>query len=142
MDTINEFLAEGNIIFHGSPLQNLRQLTPKNITKPIKFKKPVVWATPNRSYASCFSFQWVDNDNVICGQKNNKTYIIIPTSFKPRLKSPCSIYILNKSRFQQSEHNDTEWFSEKPVTILKELKYRTALRCMLSTGLYIKWLPV
>lgn len=133
------------LLYHASSQPDLTHLRPQHFSARRDRKKAGVYASDSRAYASAFSFFWTEEDEIQISQdvKNGKTlpfYISFPLGFKKdRLLHPCSLYLLDSQQFEKMESRDPEWFTSDVVPIVREIKFKTALICMESSKLYIRW---
>ena len=140
MNIIESYLNEKNILFHGSPVQGLNSIKPNDLTSRHDIQGKVTYASHNKAYASAFTFLWSDKDGIELGNYNKEPpYIKIPKHLKRKLINPCSLYVIKNSGFKQVEDIDFEWYSKQTAGVIKELKYKNPISCMLTAGLLISW---
>lgn len=133
-----------DVLYHASSVQNLKKIVcAKGKTKNEKVGIGI-YATPDKTYASAFTFQWRDSDGINMGRINKGPWIIqIPTSYKKVLaKQPCSIYTISIKNFHDmsTQTGTPEWFSSHyDVPVLSEEKYKSVLECFKKNNLVVRW---
>ncbi len=136
---ICEVLKQSVKLYHGSSTQNLKIIEPRRKTYVHKTDPPRVFVTTDESFAACFTFYWADQEGFDLGNINNGPWILkVPKKFKNRLTKPCSIYIVEPGNYKQVKNMlKQEYFSTKPIKVLEEIKYRTALDAMKTNGVKV-----
>jgi len=137
-----ESLKSQSILYHGSPIQNLKVLESKKKSFRFKTDSPRIFLSDEIDYASAFTWEWKNNDGIELGNINNGPWIIeIPIRFKKKIiASPCSIYVVkNTSDIKQIKGQKSEYVSMNPLKVYKELKFKNPLEAMDQNGLEVKW---
>lgn len=133
-------------LYHASPNRNLKVLKPRKESFRNENEGPVVFATPEMSYASCFLVntsdswvkisRWSDNPN-----KKGPWYFIC--SDKERFRNEDiggAIYTLPPEGFKTDPDKGTgtaEWISKESVTPIGKTVYESALEAMISNGVQV-----
>lgn len=122
------------VLYHASPTQNLKIITPQAKTKRNEIEGPVIFATPDFSYATQFLFRW--DDSWVMGGMLNNIHIVVICGKKRFLEADKggSIYTLPCESFNCDIKNygfDKEWVSKKEVAVLEENTFENALNAMI-----------
>lgn len=132
-NAIQEFLTEddNSILYHASPTQNLKIIMPKIGSSHDKQKIERIYASYNPTFASAFTFRW-DDSIASLGRVNGGPYIlrITESCLDGRMNRPCSMYEVDPTNFTESGHSISEFISLKPVRVLKEHKFNSAIEAM------------
>jgi hypothetical protein len=133
-------LFESIKLFHCSYLQNLKELNPIKVESVhINEKRPSVYASNDKSYASGFSFPWNDSLGIEFGRINNGPWTLeIPSKHLNLLDNPCSMYEIDPSTFKKLDINVPEFISYSKVRVISEVKFKTAKDCMNHFNVVIK----
>ena len=118
-------------LFHGSDKQNLSMLLPNQISSHTNDSKPRVYASPDISYAACFT---IGPDVLMdLGRFGNEPWTLKLKRNDARvvLNKSCSIYMLSPMNFEKIEGISTdEYESFFPVHTLKEFKFGSVSQCL------------
>lgn len=125
-------------MYAGSPKQNLKSMNPSgDYTLQDEHVGPIVFGTHDKRYASIYTFRWEDDNSANFGIYNGVYEFKIRRIAEDKMKDPCSIYIIDSKDFQQFD--DLEWYSTRPVKVLKEIKFDTVYDCLVAHGIKIIW---
>jgi len=147
---VSEALIEPFKLYHGSPVQNLKTLNPSRISSNNHHDGVVVSATEDIKYAAAFTFKNSTGDKLDKrgrhtwyswrGFTDDANVININSKFKNLiLKTPCSIYIVDKKHFSKSKDYD-EYISTNPVRVIKELKYKNTIEALEKNGVEVRFI--
>jgi hypothetical protein len=129
-------------MYRSGPVQNIKMFNPRNSSKSHNklFKnKQIIYATDNISYAAGFCFEWSDNEGFVYGRWNNGPWVLeMPKKYKNRLDSKCSMYELENNTFRKFNIKTPEYYSTKPVKVIKEVKFRSCYDCLKKYGVVLK----
>ena len=133
-------------LYHGSSNRNLKVLKPRKESFRDEKEGPIVFATPEMSYASCFFVntsdswvkisRWSDDPNkkgpwyFICGDKERFM----------REDRGGVIYLLPSEGFKTDQDKGTglaEWVSKNSVTPITKTVYESALEAMITNGVQV-----
>lgn len=122
-------------LYHGSMVSGLKFLKPKMRTTTSRQKKARVYATMDIRAAAIFALWWHDKTaRFMYSSKGVWTFTIIG-----KVKdSPGSIYVLDVSNFKPTDPSKFEWYSEKGVKVIKEIKVKSLLHYAEQEGVIIK----
>ena len=134
--------TEPLILYHGSSIQNLKYLhiQKSKSTHDMKIGNKYIYASPNKSYAAGFTFDWTYKIASFGKYDKNEPWTLeINGKYKNLLKQPCSIYILNPSTFKKiNNYHLPEYISETDCEIIKEYKYKNVIDCLKSNNVILK----
>jgi len=128
------------ILYHASSQQDLKYIDPnKNIMKHNNEKHRKVYASPDKAYASAFSFMWSEAEGFRYERSTDRdSWVLkVPPKYASRLNHPCSIYIVDNAGFVDENMSTPEYSSKVSVKVLKEEKYKSALECMRINGVKV-----
>ena len=133
-------------LYHGSQNRKLKVLKPRKESFRDENEGPIVFASPDMSYASCFLVntseswvkisRWSDDPD-----KKGPWYFIC--NDKERFKSEDmggAIYVLPSEGFITDSDKGTgtaEWISKESVTPITKTVYKSALEAMISNGVQV-----
>lgn len=129
---LNEKYNISKVLYHASPIQGLKVITPKNNTSHDNGKIKRIYATNDIQYATTFTFP---SDNSFCEiyKKGKSPWTIkMNEKYKHLLLKPCSIYEVSSEGFKKVAYS--EYVKTSPAPVLKEEKFKTALECMKKYG--------
>jgi hypothetical protein len=151
MSNINQLVFESikkKKMYRSGPVQNIKLFSPK---KPIKtplthksFKnKQLIYATDDIEYAAGFCFDWADDDGFkfdwVDKVNHQKPWVLeVPKKYKNRLNQKCSVYELENNTFKRIKVVDPEYYSIKPVKVIKEIKFKSCYDCLKKYGVVLK----
>lgn len=128
------------VLYHASPVNDLTLIVPSSKTTRSEDEGPVIFATPDFSYASQFLFRW-DDSWVIGGVLNNVHVVII--CGKKRFKKAdgggtiyelaCDNFTCNIKKFG----HDKEWVSTTEVKVKQSHYFESALEAMMSLSVQV-----
>jgi len=134
-------------LYHGSSVKDLKIVKPRRISFRDQYEGKLVFATPYRTFASCFIVNtddsWVkisrfsDNPNKFCAQ----TIIII--SDKRRFLANDkggAIYTLPSDTFSTKSKKGagfSEWTSAERVIPIKSVSYKSGLEAMIENRVQV-----
>lgn len=132
-----------SVLYHASPSKNIEILEPKAEGFRDVKEGPVVFATPDKSYASCFLVDTNDSWTQIShwGRENAPWNIIISDEGKfRRLDVGGAIYELPVSSFYCDMDKGTgksEWVSKTSVIPFRKETYGSGLKAMLKNNVNV-----
>ena len=124
-------------LYHGSPIQGLKVLEPRKISVRSDQKEPRVYAVCTKTEAAIFAYPFHDrNSHISWHGEPTKIYLNI---FNKKLirKYPASIYLIKTNSFKSVDESNIEWYSTKPVEIMKEIRIKDALKYAKRNGAVI-----
>jgi hypothetical protein len=129
------------ILYHASPNQNMKYIDPaKQQTGVGDSYKNIkqVYASPDKSYAAGFCFNWSDDQGFRYGRVNNGPWELkVPPKYAQRLNHPCSIYTVELNGFGNLNLSTPEYASKIKVKIISEEKYMSGLECLKKNGVKV-----
>jgi len=143
MIQLSETSADKPILFyHGSYVQDLLYIKAMPKTRLKSEFMHGIWVTPDKSYASLFTWKYSEAEFDWADFRLNKGKYRwkqrIPKDQKYRLLKPGSIYIVEDIGFYSHKKYPFEWYTrKKKVKVIKEIKYPTALDAMLQNDVKI-----
>lgn len=130
-------------LYHASENTDIEILEPKAITFRDKNEGPVVFATPDKAYASMFLTPTDDSWTIKSGYKFNeddeKLWITIigdEKRFRENDKGG-AIYTLPKDTFLAEPKRNSEWVSKTSVKPLKKDIYTNSLDAMIDNNVIV-----
>ncbi len=121
-------------LYHGSMVSGLNILKPKVRTTIGRQKKARVYATMDIRAAAIFGLWWHNKTARFMYSKGIWTFTILG-----KVKdSSGSIYVLDSSNFKPTDPSKFEWYSEKSVKVVKEIKVKSLLNYAKQEGVIIK----
>lgn len=128
------------ILYHGATQRGLKYIDPnKNVIKHNNESHRKVYASPDKAYASLFTFTWKESEGFKL-QRLTETEpweLKIPPKYSSRLNHSCSIYIVDDKPFVDENMSTPEYSSNDSVKVLKEETYDSALECMRMNGVKV-----
>lgn len=127
------------ILYHASPIQNLKVLDPTKQQSGVHGeRKKETYASTDKGYASGFSFNWNSSQGFRYGSEGRGPWELkVPPKYSGRLNGKCSIYTVETKTFRDLNLSTPEWATKYKVKILTEEKYQTALMCMKQNGVKV-----
>lgn len=129
-------------LYHASDNRNIAIFEPRNEKVRDPKEGPVVFATPDISYASCFIVKTDSSWNQISRWGKDRPWVFICSDFE-RFKNNDhggSIYVLPNNSFYTDPEKGTgnsEWVSKEPVTPESKEDYASGLDAMLNHSVQI-----
>ena len=133
-----------NKMYRSGPVQNIKNFLPrtpvKMHSKTFKNKiKDLVYATDDISFAAGFCFYWSNEEGFKYGRNNNGPLTLeVPEKYKNRLSQKCSMYEVNNNTFKKMINNYAEYYSEKSVKVIKEIKFDSCYDCLKKYDVVLK----
>lgn len=133
-------------LYFGSSTQNLHRLAPRlPATSHSQYieKRPTLYATDDKSYASAFTFPWSEREGFEFGKFGRRGHYIlkVPYRFLSRLEEPCSIYTVT-GHYSRLPIAPPEYVTHDSVRIVKEEQYSTVSECMKKNGVLVHVIQV
>lgn len=128
-------------LYHASSTKNREEFEPRNRTVRDPEEGPVVFATPDKAYASCFMVPGVDDSWCQISVFGDIHVMII--SDEKRFKNSDKgggIYILPSETFEtdpEKSRTGREWTSKPAVKPIDKIEYKTGLEAMLENGVEV-----
>jgi hypothetical protein len=139
---MKEILGKIIKLYHASSLTNIEEFAPRAIQVRDINEGPVVFATTDKAYASCFitktNDKWVQISS--WGKKNPWVFICSDEPKFKELDKGGAIYELDPTTFYTDPHKGTgeyEWVSRTSVKPLNKHLYSSGLNAMLENGVQI-----
>lgn len=132
-----DFNKKQLILYHGSPVQNLKEISPRNNSSHDSQKINRVYATDDEQYAAAFTFPSTSDFCEISQTRGSAWTVKLDRRYKTLVMKPCSIYAVSSDGFKKVKY--AEYTKETPTRVLKEEKFKTALECMTKCGVKIIW---
>jgi HAD superfamily hydrolase (TIGR01509 family) len=132
-------------MYRSGPVQNIKVFLPrtpvKSHSKTFKNKiKDLVYATDDISFAAGFCFYWSNEEGFKYGRNNNGPLTLeVPEKYKNRLSQKCSMYEVNNNTFKKMINNYAEYYSEEPVKVIKEIKFKNCYECLKKYKVQVKF---
>ena len=115
----------GLVIYHASPIQNLKELSPDNKSTHDKQNLKKVYASNDIAYASMFAQNWTE-PYITAGRINNKPWTLIFYSkrYINLLNKKCSMYYVKNFGFRKIKNiNTPEYLKYNVVNVFEEIKF-------------------
>ena len=128
------------MLYHGSSSEFLDELSPKNERIRDRNEGPMVFATPDKAFATMFLGPRPDDSWSAKGNCNGVYYILISDEERYREEDKGGIiYGFPNEGFIQTQNKGmkAEWASAKAVTPTATEKYSSALQAMLESGVQV-----
>lgn len=128
------------ILYHGASQQGLKYIDPnKNVIKHNNETHRKVYASPDKAYASVFTFTWKESEGFRLERlaDNEPWELKVPPKYMSRLNYSCSIYIVDNNPFVDENMSTPEYSSNESVKVMKEELYKSALECMKINGVKV-----
>jgi hypothetical protein len=147
MSNINRLVMEAverKKMYRSGPVQNIKIFRPrtpvKMHNKTFKNKiKDFVYATDDISFAAGFCFYWSNEEGFKYRRNNNGPLTLeVPKKYKNRLNQKCSMYEVTNNTFKKMINNYAEYYSEKSVKVIKEIKFDSCYDCLKKYGVVLK----
>lgn len=126
------------VLYHGSPFKNLNIIKPMAITIRDSKEGPLIFATPDKAYASTFIVSR-DDSWTVSGQYQGRYFIIISDEKRYReLDKGGAIYSVKVDGFSTDPTKgikNKEWFSYTPVKPINVETYPSGLKAMKQLGI-------
>lgn len=116
-----------NKIYHGSPAQGIKVLTPQKSRSYPEYG-PIVFGSEYPDFVACFGTYWRDDVMRQSSQiKNGKISVILKVVDRRILKDwnkPCSMYeLVNDGNFKRLPNHKCEVINNNPVKVKKEISF-------------------
>lgn len=122
-------------LYHGSRIQNLKELTPKNDSVSRVGNATAVYASKDKRFAACYGTAWRD-DIAKQGTWDKWNTVVMGISDKVVMDQPCSLYELeNDGSF--IEISDKEVVSLNAIKVKKEHKYSSYAEMLKQNGVKV-----
>jgi len=123
-------------LYHSSAVQNLTTLEPRKRHTPYDKMSASIYATPSAAFAATHSFPWTSDEGIDLNVHGDHIVLTLPENMRPRLQVPVSIYKMSADGFVHTVKESTgyTWHTDKPVEILKEVRYSTVEEAIVSNG--------
>ena len=119
-------------LYHGSRIQNLKEITPHNNSISRIGNASAVYATKDKRFAACYGALWND-DIAKQGSWDDWNTVVMGISDKVDMDSPCSLYELeNDGSF--FEISSKEVASLNTIKVIKEHKYSSYREMLKKNG--------
>ena len=119
-------------LYHGSRIQNLKEITPHNDSISRIGNVSAVYATKDKRFAACYGTLWND-DIAKQGSWDDWNTVVMGISDKVDMDSPCSLYELeNDGSF--FEISSKEVASLNTIKVIKEHKYSSYREMLKKNG--------
>lgn len=128
---------EEKVLYHGSPVQNLKSIDPRDKTKHDGKNLKRIYATDEKQYAAAFTFPSTSDFCEIYQIKGKPWIVKLSEKYKPLLMKPCSIYTISAEGFTKVKY--AEYTKDSSTKVLKEEQFKTALECMEKLGVTVKF---
>ena len=142
-----DFIKKPKVLYHASTNKNIKKIEPRADSVRDSDEGPVVFGTPDISYASCFLLQGTNDSWLMISQWSNN----------PNKPGPWNFICSDRKRFEENDHGGTiylmspegfttdpkkgtgtaEWVSKKAVKPISRLEYNSALDAMLDNGVQV-----
>jgi len=129
LKSILEYVDQPKYLYHGSDIQNLKILKPKNNSTHDKSKINRVYVADTKQIASAFTFRWDDSTGIKCGWVGNDSKLItleIPKNFLYLLDKPCSIYTVSPKFFTRSTGGFEEYYTTQQINVVSEEQFNSS----------------
>lgn len=134
---------EHKYLYHASQNKNLETLEPRKVHARDPKEGPVVFASHDKAYVSCFLVRTDDSCSKISkyGSDRHPTFHIMCISDEKRFKEldkGGAIYSLSPESFYlDKSKGNTEWISRKKVKPIKKEIHDSGLDAMIENGVYV-----
>ena len=139
-----DLAAQNMKMYRSGHTQNIKMFNPKNPDKAHnkQFRsKNLIYATNNPSYAAGFCFDWFDKEGFRFGRINQNPWLLeMPKKYKNRLNQKCSFYELESASFKKIDVRTPEYYSEKSVKVIKEIKFDSCYDCLEKYKVQIRFI--
>ncbi len=134
--------AKPKVLFHSSRNKDIKEFEPRNKKVRDPLEGPVVFATPDKAYASCFLVP-SDDSWVIIGRYSTygvpgpwKVVVSDEERFRRADKGGAIYHLPSQSFSFHPERNmsETEWTSHQAVKPLGKEEYESGLEAMIGQG--------
>ena len=138
-------IEKPEVLYHASSSKDIEEFEPREESVRDPNEGPVVFATPDMAYASCFIVPSNDNwsqKSIFRTQSGETTHVVI-ISDKERfqeLDKGGAIYSLPSDKFEtdlEKNMKDREWVSKEPIKPSGKIEYKTGLQAMLENGVQV-----
>jgi hypothetical protein len=124
-------------LYHASPDKNIKKLEPRKLSDRNIDEGPKVFATPDKSFVSCFIARtddtWTQIGVYNTGEKKIYTHCISDEKRFRELDKGGAIYTVSSESFDLDiTQGFREWTSYKPVDVMKKEEYETGLDAMIE----------
>ena len=133
------------VLYHASSSKDIEEFKPRAESVRDPNEGPVVFATPDIAYASCFIVPSTDawsQKSVFITESGESMHVVIIGDKErfQKIDKGGAIYFLPSDKFEtdlEKNMKDREWISRKPVKPSGKTEYRTGLQAMLENGVQV-----
>lgn len=134
---------EHRYLYHASQNKNIETLEPRAESFRDPGEGPVVFASDDKAYVSCFLVPTRDSNSKISIYRSDQhpTFHIMcisdEESFKKADKGGAIYYLSPEKFYLDSNKGNTEWTSREKVRPIKKEIYDSGLDAMIENGVYV-----